>query len=108
MPLPPLRARWAAGEGPAKKVTWLELFFDLVFVAAVPQAEALSARHLAGHGIAGVLWLVSALVPAPIRFVVWAVALLIDLGTPWTTVGHTVTAPPDAEHLPERVGLFTI
>ena len=39
---------------------------------------------------------------------VWAVALLIDLGTPWTTVGHTVTAPPDAEHLPERVGLFTI
>jgi low temperature requirement protein LtrA len=206
MPLPPLRARWAAGEGPPKKVTWLELFFDLVFVAAVaqvasplhhhytadglfrfvvlfvliwwawvghatfatrfegdvtvqraltllqmflvavmaanatdaldsrssagfaaayaamrfllvfqyyrarrvPQAESLSARHLAGHGIAGVLWLASALVPAPIRFVVWAVALLIDLGTPWTTVGHTVTAPPDAEHLPERVGLFTI
>ena len=206
MLLRPLRARWAAGEGAARKVTWLELFFDLVFVAAVaqvasplhhhytpdglfrfvvlfvliwwawvghatfatrfegdtsvqraltllqmflvavmaanatdaldsrssagfaaayammrfllvfqyfrarrvPQAENLSARHLAGHGAAAVLWLASALIPAPLRFVLWAVALLIDLGTPWTTVGDTVTAPPDAEHLPERVGLFTI
>jgi low temperature requirement protein LtrA len=29
---------------PERRVTWLELFFDLVFVAAVSQAERRSAR----------------------------------------------------------------
>jgi low temperature requirement protein LtrA len=201
-----LRARWLAGEGASHKVTWLELFFDLVFVAAVaqvasplhhhyafadafrfavlfvliwwawvghatfatrfdgdelvqraltllqmfvvaamaanatdalgsdesagfaagyavmrfvlvfqyfrarrvPRAEVLSRRHMAGYGTAAILWLMSAFVPAPIRFVLWALAFAIDLGTPWWTVRHSVQAPPDAEHLPERFGLFTI
>jgi low temperature requirement protein LtrA len=36
------------------------------------------------------------------------VALLIDFSTPWAAVKYTHTVPPDAEHLPERFGLFTI
>ena len=31
------RLRYVAGSDPARKVTWLELFFDLIFVAAVAQ-----------------------------------------------------------------------
>jgi low temperature requirement protein LtrA len=202
----PLRARWLAGEQASHKVTWLELFFDLIFVAAVaqvasplhhhydvagtfrffvlfvliwwawaghatfttrfdgdglvqrlltllqmfvvaamaanatdaldsrsaagfaagyavmrfilvfqyfrarhvPGAQSLSRWHMLGHGAAALLWLVSAFVPSPARFVLWAVAFAIDLGTPWFTLQHTVDAPPDAEHLPERFGLFTI
>ena len=38
----------------------------------------------------------------------WGVALAIDLGTPWLAVRHSVKAPPDAAHLPERFGLFTL
>ena len=202
----PLQLRYVAGSNPARKVTWLELFFDLIFVAAVAQvgeplrhdysiaglirfsalfiliwwawigssvfatrfdtddalqrgltlvqmfavaamaanatdaldsrssagfaaayaamrfvlvaqyararqiqsARGLATRYLAGHGLAAALWLVSAFVPAPARFVVWAVALAIDLGTPWIAVAHSVEVPPDAAHLPERFGLFTL
>ena len=47
-------------------------------------------------------------VPAPTRFVLWALAFAIDLGTPWAAVQHTVRVPTDAAHLPERFGLFTL
>ena len=202
----PPQLRFIAGADPSRKVTWLELFFDLIFVAAVAQvgeplrehytvaglvrysvlfiliwwawignsvfatrfdtddvlqraltlaqmfavaamaanatealdsrssagfaaayaamrfvlvaqyararqiekARGLATRYLAGHGFAATLWLASAFVPAPTRFVVWAVALAIDLGTPWVAVAHSVEVPTDAAHLPERFGLFTL
>ncbi|MES1255259.1 MAG: low temperature requirement protein A, partial [Acidobacteriota bacterium] len=74
----------------------------------VPGARALIARYLAGHGTAAILWLVSAVVPAPARFWLWGVAFAIDLGTPWLAVRHSAAVPPDAAHLPERFGLFTL
>jgi len=74
----------------------------------VPGARPLAMRYFAGHGAAAVLWLASALVPAPARFWIWGVAFAIDLGTPWLAVGHSVKTPPDAAHLPERFGLFTL
>ena len=46
--------------------------------------------------------------PAPARFWVWAVAFTVDLGTPWLASPHSVNVPPDAAHLPERFGLFTL
>ena len=202
----PPQLRFIAGTDPARRVTWLELFFDLIFVAAVAQvgeplradytlagllrycvlfvliwwawignsvfatrfntddalqraltlvqmfavaamaanatdaldsrssagfaaayaalrfvlvaqygrarqierARGLATRYLAGHGFAAALWLGSAFVPAPARFAIWALALAIDLGTPWIAVTHSVAAPPDAAHLPERFGLFTL
>ena len=74
----------------------------------IERARGLATRYLAGHGFAAALWLASAFVPAPARFVIWAVALAIDLGTPWMAVAHSVDVPPDAAHLPERFGLFTL
>jgi low temperature requirement protein LtrA len=47
-------------------------------------------------------------VPAPERFWIWRIAFAIDLGTRWLAVGHIVKIPPDAAHLPERFGLFTL
>jgi low temperature requirement protein LtrA len=38
----------------------------------------------------------------------WAVALIIDLGVPFVAWRHAERIPPDASHLPERFGLFTI
>src|SRR5215470_13226192 len=35
-------------------------------------------------------------------------AFAIDLGTPWAAVPHNIKAPPDAAHLPERFGVFTL
>ena len=34
------RLRYVAGQSHDRKVTWLELFFDLVFVAAVAQVAS--------------------------------------------------------------------
>ena len=204
--MPALRVRYVAGANPGRRVTWLELFFDLVFVAAVAQvaeplqgdlsmasvgrfallfaliwwawigasvfatrfdaddwwqrtftllqmfavaamaanagsaldsrdsagfaaayavlrfmlvaqyararqvdaARRLASLYMSGHGIAAALWLLSALIPAPGRYLVWTAAFAIDLGTPWFAVRHSVDIPPDAAHLPERFGLFTL
>jgi low temperature requirement protein LtrA len=74
----------------------------------VHEARPLTTRYLIGHGIAALLWLVSALIPAPTRFWIWGIAFVIDLGTPWIAVRHSAKIPPDAAHLPERFGLFTL
>lgn len=74
----------------------------------VRDARPLAMRYLAGHGIAAVLWLTSAFAAAPERFWLWTFAFAIDLGTPWLAVPHSVRVPPDAAHLPERFGLFTL
>src|SRR4029077_9088160 len=57
---------------------------------------------------AAALWLTSALVPTPARYVLWGVAFALDLGTPWLAVRESLAVPPDAAHLPERFGLFTL
>jgi low temperature requirement protein LtrA len=44
-------------------------------VRHVRQARALTTRYAAGGGTAALMWLVSAVVPAPGRFAIWALAL---------------------------------
>jgi len=168
----PVTLRTERGTEEGRKVTWLELFFDLVFVAAVAQVGthlrddyslagllrfallfvliwwawlghttfstrfdtddvvqraltglqlflvavmavnatgALDGRDSAGFAAAyAVMRLASALVPAPARFWLWAVALTLDIGTPLLSTRHLVDVPHDAAHLPERYGLFSI
>jgi low temperature requirement protein LtrA len=103
-----LDSRSSAGFAAAYAVMRFVLVAQYWRARQVEGARGLATRYLAGHGIAAVLWLLSAFVPAPGRFVIWAVALAIDLGTPWLAVAHNVEAPPDAAHLPERFGLFTL
>ena len=71
-------------------------------------ARGIATRHAIGHGAAAVIWLASAVVPAPARFWLWGVAFLVDLGTPWIAVRHMIDVPHNEHHLPERFGLFTI
>jgi low temperature requirement protein LtrA len=86
----------------------------LLLVAQYLRARAVeAARHLVreqavGVGVAAVVWLASALAPVPGRYALWAVAAGIEIATTVITRRHTGTLPPDAEHLPERVGLFTL
>ena len=74
----------------------------------LPRARPFTTRYIAGHGVAAVIWLSSALVPVQARYVLWTVAMIIDFGTPWLALPHTVEVPPDGSHLPERFGLFTL
>ena len=49
----------------------------------VSETRRLVKGYLIGFGVAAVVWTASALVPEDVRVVLWAVALCIDLLTPW-------------------------
>jgi low temperature requirement protein LtrA len=96
--------------------------FALAFVAVrgiVLLLNARARRHaaaarpllnlfLTAFSIGAALWLVSVLVPEPARYVLWAVALVIELSAPWLGRRQIVKAPVHASHLVERFGLFTL
>jgi low temperature requirement protein LtrA len=62
-----------------------------------------------GFSIAASIWLASAFVPAPMRFIMWIVGLAIDVVTPTVFTLRTSTGfAPNIYHLPGRFGTFTI
>ncbi|CCH01542.1 putative membrane protein [Fibrella aestuarina BUZ 2] len=62
-----------------------------------------------GFSLSMCVWIGSIWVEPPYRYGLWALALLIELGTPLTSGGKLhVDFPPDVRHLPERYGLFTL
>jgi low temperature requirement protein LtrA len=71
-------------------------------------ATPLIRRYTRGFLCAAVVWIISAYIPLPFRFILWGIGLVIDFATP-ITVGklHSQFAP-HISHLPERMGLFTI
>jgi low temperature requirement protein LtrA len=96
--------------------------FALTFVAVrgiVLVLNARARRHaaparpllnlfLTAFSIGASLWLVSLLLPEPWRYVLWGVALVVELSAPWLGRRQIVKAPIHASHLVERFGLFTL
>ena len=74
----------------------------------IPEARSLAKYYCFGFSIAAILWLISAFVPIPIRFVLWGLGLAVDFITGITAKRFQVALLPHPEHLPERFGLFTI
>jgi low temperature requirement protein LtrA len=74
----------------------------------LPETRPLINRYSIGFGIAAFIWLSSAFVPSPWRFILWGVALTVDFLTPFTAGKIHINFPPHPTHLPERFGLFTI
>jgi low temperature requirement protein LtrA len=103
-----LDSRDSAGFAAAYSVMRFVLVAQYLRARHVQRARAWTTRHAASCGAAATLWLASALVPAPLRFWLWGLALAIDVVTPLVTTRHMVDVPHDAAHLPERYGLFTI
>ena len=103
-----LDSRSSAGFAAAYAVVRLVLVAQYFRARHLKVARGLTLRYIAGHGSAAALWLLSAVVPVPARFWLWAAAFAIDLGTPWLAVPHNVEVPPDAAHLPERFSVFTL
>jgi low temperature requirement protein LtrA len=101
-------SRDSAGFAAAYAVLRAVLVVQYLRACRLTETRRLTTLYAVGFGAAAFLWAVAAIFPAPVRFWLWAAALLIDLGTPWLAVRHTHKCPPDAEHLPERFGLFTI
>lgn len=103
-----LDSRDSAGFAAAYSIMRLVLVAQYLRARRITRARALTTRYAASYGVAAALWLGSALVPTPVRFWLWALALAIDVVTPLVATRHMVDVPHDAAHLPERYGLFTI
>jgi low temperature requirement protein LtrA len=96
--------------------------FALTFVAVrgiVLVLNARARRHaaparpllnlfLAAFSTGAALWLLSVFVPEPARYLLWALALVIELSAPWVGRSQIARAPIHASHLVERLGLFTL
>ncbi len=99
----------SAGFAIAYAVTRFVLVLEyLRVVKHIPQARGLATYYCAGFSIAAVLWVISAFVPIPIRFVLWGLGLAVDFATAITAKRFQIALLPHPEHLPERFGLFTI
>jgi low temperature requirement protein LtrA len=71
-------------------------------------ARPLLNLYLTAFSIGAALWLASVLVAEPARYVLWAVALVLELSAPWLGRRRMEQAPVHASHLVERFGLFTL
>ena len=104
----PLDGESSAGFAAAYAVMRLVLVAQYARGLAIPQARPLVIESVGGIGTAAIVWLGSALMPAPERYVAWAVAIVVDVATAVRTSRFVRDLPPNAHHLPERFGLFTL
>jgi low temperature requirement protein LtrA len=74
----------------------------------VPEARELTMRYTLSFAIALVLWIVSIALPPPIQFMLWGVALLIEISNGPITYATIRSVPTQVSHMDERFGLFMI
>jgi low temperature requirement protein LtrA len=74
----------------------------------VRQERAAVTVYLVATGGTALLWAVSLLVPPPARYVLWAVAAVVDVAGPVAATALRRSLPLHLEHLPERFGLLVI
>lgn len=103
-----LASESSAGFAAAYALMRLILVAEYLRASRVTAARRLAREYATGYSLAAGLWLVSAVTPLPLRFVLWGLALAVDIGTAIVTSRHATTLPPHAAHLPERFGLFTL
>ena len=75
---------------------------------AVPEARPLVRLYGTGYALAVLLWVVSLAVDPPARYVLWALALALDLSLPPLSTRIHRRVPTSSAHVPERWALFTL
>jgi low temperature requirement protein LtrA len=73
-----------------------------------PGLSRLCTIYGAIYVVQAALWAGSIAAEPSLRLALWALALTLDIVTPFLVARETHRAPPHPEHLPERFGLFTI
>jgi low temperature requirement protein LtrA len=72
------------------------------------QGRKLALTYIVGYSATTGLWLVSIFVPSPFRFVLWAVAMVVDLVIPTRAWAQLKEHSVVVSHLTERFGTFFI
>ncbi|MGF1524329.1 MAG: low temperature requirement protein A [Leptolyngbyaceae cyanobacterium] len=89
----------------------LRLVLIFLYVQAwrfVPPSRELTKRYTISFAIAFCLWILSIATPEPIRYELWAVALLIEISNDSITYLTIRNVPAQESHMDERFGLFVI
>ena len=89
----------------------LRLVITFLYIQAfrfVPLSRALTKRYVMSFSVALGLWLISIVMPEPIRFLLWGIALFIEIGTGPITYLTVRDVPTQNSHMDERFGLFMI
>lgn len=87
---------------------WLLVFQYVRVGRHIPEARPLARWYASGFAMAAAIWMVSAALPPPGRFVLWGIAFAADFATPLTARHLQAQLPPSGMHIPERFGLFTL
>jgi len=74
----------------------------------IPSTKPLTERYSVGFASSAIIWTISAFVPPPLRFILWAIGLTVDFITPFLAGQLAIKFAPHVSHLPERMGLFVI
>lgn len=74
----------------------------------VEEARPLARTYLVALAVGGLLWAVSIAVPAPVCFVLWGLAIAVEVAAPLRATETSAAVPLHMEHLPERFALFVI
>jgi low temperature requirement protein LtrA len=74
----------------------------------VPEARGLVRVYIRAFSFAVLVWLASLAFDAPWAYVVWGIALAVELSAPVRAWRFLPDAPVDSRHLPERFGLLTL
>src|SRR6058998_3316153 len=104
----PLSSRDAAGFCAAYGGVREVLALQYARVIRLPATRSVVIRRIGWLVAAAVVWIASALLPAPHRYVAWCLAFSMDIANSWPPSRGTIVLPPGAAHFPERFGLLTI
>ena len=74
----------------------------------VPESCELTQRYTLSFSVALVVWILSIALPPPIRFILWGIALLIEISNGPITYATIREVPVQVSHMDERFGLFVI
>lgn len=74
----------------------------------VPQSRELTKRFTLSFAVALGFWILSIVVPPPVRFLLWAIALFIEISNGPITYATIRSVPRQVSHMDERFGLFVI
>jgi low temperature requirement protein LtrA len=75
---------------------------------SAPEARPVIDFYGVGYGAGVAIWLISLGVDSPARYVLWGVALTVDLSLPPLSTKRRRRVPTSATHFPERWALFTL
>lgn len=95
----------------AAAYTVLQILLICLYIWArqeVKEARKLCSFFITGFCVGAVLWFSSLFVGPPSRFILWGLALVVEISTPLIAYLSVDSKPVHGSHLPYRLGQFTM